>query len=135
MHHRDRIFGPSLPEHRTQLVVEGRNLLRCEARADAGARANPAAPCLVRVDRVNVKRKRFDISESGDREIARPIRIDSASATKLPFRIVFLNQLLSRLDHVARQRNPIEMSDHQSPARKEQPPRLGCSAWTIEPMP
>src|SRR6266403_2177235 len=47
MHHRHRIFGPALREHRAQLVVEGRNLLRCEARADAGARANPAAPCLV----------------------------------------------------------------------------------------
>src|SRR5258705_12011301 len=100
MHHRYRILGPMLCEHRAQLVVEGRNLLRGEARADAGARANPAAPCLVRVDRVNVKRKRLDISESSDREIARPFRIDSPSAAKLPFRIWFLDQLLIPLDHV-----------------------------------
>src|ERR1700730_17335217 len=124
MHHRHRILGPALREHRAQLVVEGRDLLRREARSDSRARANPSAPRLVRVVRVEVERKRFDISESRYREIARPFRIDSASAAKLPFRIVLLDQLLSRLDHVARQRNPVEMPNHEPPAWTEHAPRL-----------
>src|SRR6266481_5360693 len=133
MHHRHRILGPALREQRAKFVVERRNLLRCEARADAGARTNPSAPGLVRVDRV--EGERFDVPESGDRKIAWPIGVDAASAPKLPLRIMLLDQLLGRLDHIPRQRNPIEMPDHDSPARTKHSPRLGRRTRPIEPMP
>jgi hypothetical protein len=48
---------------------------------------------------------------------------------------VFFDQLLRRLDHVAGQRNPVEVSDDERTAGLQDSPRLGGCARTIEPMP
>src|SRR5580692_6395196 len=61
--------------------------------------------------------------------------MNSESAAELPFRIMLLDQLLGRFNHVAGQRNPVEMRDHEPSTWFQHAPRLQGSARTIEPMP
>src|SRR5260370_14777703 len=89
----------------------------------------------MRVECVEVEGEGFDFSESRDRQIARPLRIDSKSAAKFPFGIVLLDELTGRLDHGARQREPVKIPDHNAASRPEPSARLSRRARTIEPMP
>ena len=44
-------------------------------------------------------------------------------------------ELVRRLDEVARSRQPIEVDDYEPPARHEHPANLGGSAIAVEPVP
>ena len=57
------------------------------------------------------------------------------TAAKLPFRIMFLDQLLRQVGNTGGQWNPIEMGDHKMPTRFYDTPRFARRAPSIEPMP
>src|SRR5580700_8265639 len=122
MHHAHWVLGPALGQRCAQLVVEGGNPFWRKAGAHSRTRANPSAPRLVRVYSVEVERKCLDTLETRDCQVAWPLRINSQAAAELPLRIVLLDQLLRRLDHAARQRNPVEVRDHEPSARIQDAP-------------
>src|ERR1700736_291945 len=128
-------FGKALRQRLAQLVVEARDLLRAEARGDAGTGANPSAPGLVAVWLKNIEAETLDLAETGDRGVARVDGMNSQTAAQRPLWIVLQDQLLRRFDHVAWQRDPVVARDHQEAAGHQYPARLQRGARTIEPMP
>jgi hypothetical protein len=83
----------------------------------------------------NVEAETFDIAEANCGGVAREHRVDSRPAGQRPLRIVFEDQLLGRLDHVALKRDPVEARDHHQAAGHQYPAHLQRGAPAIGPVP
>ena len=127
--------GNASPSIARKLVVEAPNRFRRKARADSRAGANPPAPRLMRVDSFEIEGERLNIAETRQS----PCR--AAIADGFPFRRrSSISDCASRSASPShrpccRQRNPVEVRDHDSSAGLQHSPRLRCRARTIEPMP
>src|SRR5512147_2874383 len=61
--------------------------------------------------------------------------MDAGPATGLPLRVMLLDKLLGRFDHVARQRNPVEVRDDEPATWHQQTPRFQRCRRAVEPVP
>jgi hypothetical protein len=61
--------------------------------------------------------------------------MDAQPPAELPVRVVLLDQLLGRSHQVARQRNPVEVRDHERSRRAQHARDLGRRACPVEPVP
>ena len=99
-----------------------------EARGDPGARPHPPAPGRAAVAHRLIEREGLEPDEAGERQIAEPGRVQAAAAVPPPGRAVLQDQSLGRLDHVAGERQPVEVRDDHPPALTEQTAHLPSGA-------
>src|SRR5271170_5720447 len=83
-----RIARKAFLENRRVFAIEGFDLRGSKRTADAGARTNPPAPCLVRVRGHHVEREGLDFGKARIGDVPGPSRIDADGAAQRPFRIM-----------------------------------------------
>lgn len=119
----------------SELLVKPLDSFRAHTSADSRAGSNAATPCLGCIRHRDIIGERLEVTVPRFAKITKPERMNTQPATHPPIGVVMLDEFLCRADHVAGERNPVEVCDEHDAIRFEHPRGLDSCAGTVEPMP
>ncbi len=118
-----------------KLRIKLLNRRRWQCASDTGARSNSTAPGFRCIRNFQIIRECLYTLVIGLAQIPQPRRINPQTPAHVPIGIMLFNEFLSDTHQVARQWNPVEVSDQQVAAWAKEASRLDRGLGSIEPMP